>query len=37
MAETKYECNKCHQMFTFANPILNYKCPSCGGFLSRKY
>ena len=37
MPETKYECNKCHQVFVFANPTLNTKCPSCGGFLSRKY
>lgn len=37
MSEIKYECNKCHQVFVFANPTLNTKCPSCGGFLSRKY
>ncbi len=36
MAEQKYECSKCRQMFTFTFPPAGMKCPSCGGPLYRR-
>lgn len=36
MPETKYECGKCHQMFTFTFTPSGMKCPSCGGPLFRR-
>jgi Zn finger protein HypA/HybF involved in hydrogenase expression len=29
LAERKYKCTKCRQVFTFDRPG-NYKCPNCG-------
>jgi|GEM_PF-1903367 DNA-directed RNA polymerase subunit RPC12/RpoP len=29
LAERKYKCTKCNQVFTFERPG-NYKCPNCG-------
>lgn len=36
MAEQKYECMHCHQMFTYSFSPAGLKCPSCGGPLFRK-